>query len=390
MCGIGGLMLFPKDRTAEELAYIRLLAKNIAVENEVRGHDSTGFAAFSPRGFGLFKHPIRATKLTATTAYEKFMEKSLNQNTKSLLIHTRAGTKGSEKNNLNNHPIETHRYIGIHNGVIYNDDDLFEQLKLFRAAEVDSEIIFRLLDSVGDKPDANGLKWVAEKLQGAFTTAFVPKKERSKLYLIRNDNPVTLVYIHQLNVIAFASQKDFLVEAIKEADEYTSISIDQENECAWVHPGRQTIWSFDMNIDNALEQLSQEPAKFTENWSYGYSRRWFGYYDGYDYDDNFFRRGAAEIAPEQEAEAQKVTLASILTKLSSEELEFFDKYVDAKESCAWSEGWTKGRESLGEEMEHKIGIAFEEGYNKGFNDGFEDGCLWVQEDKQPKEAPQLI
>jgi glucosamine 6-phosphate synthetase-like amidotransferase/phosphosugar isomerase protein len=366
MCGIGGVMMFPKDRTVEELTYLRLLTKNIANENEVRGRDSTGFVAFSKKGIGLFKHPVPASRMTETKAYTDFMAKSLNKNTATVLIHTRAGTKGSEKNNLNNHPIESARYIGVHNGIIYNDDALFEKYNLHRAAQVDSEIIFRLLDTVGDKPEDSGLKWVAEKLQGMFTTAFVPKKERNKMFLIRNDNPVTMVYIESLNIIAFASQAHFLRDAIADANEYTSLTIDLISHCVWHEPMRQTIYSFDMNESNPLEQLNQVPQSFKENWSYD-DNQWAGW--GYD-EQSFFQKNATEVAGEQE---EAVSIASILTKLSSAELEAMDKHIDIMTTNAWSEGWTEGRKSLDEEMTHKISIAHEEGYNTGFDDGFDDG-----------------
>lgn len=377
--------MFPKERTNEELAYIRVLATNIAVENQSRGRDSTGFATFGQRGIGLFKHPLPATKLTDTKAYVDFMKKSVGKNTKSILIHTRAGTKGSEKNNLNNHPIESARYIGVHNGIIYNDDELFNEMKLFRAAQVDSEVIFRLLDTIGEKPEINGMKWVAEKLCGAFTTAFVAKKERDKLHLIRNDNPVTLVYIEQLNIIAFASQKQYLIDAIKDANGYTSITV-KDGSCDWVEPAKQTIWSFDMTKDTALEQIRQKPYNFTENWDYGYNvyGRGGDWWNGED--GSFFRGGAAEVAHKQEEE---ISIASILTKLSEEELEWFDRYVDVQTTNAWTEGWTKGRESLGDEMEHKVGIAYEEGFKKGFDEGFYDGSEY-ERDIINKEKPVIV
>ncbi len=367
MCGIGGVLMFPKERSNEELAYIRELVSSIAFYNQARGRDATGFATFSNRSHSLFKHPIKASDIINQAAYKHFINRSLHKNTKNVLIHTRAGTKGSEENNLNNHPIESHRYIGVHNGVISNDDELFEKHSLFRAAEVDSEVIFRLLDGQGDKPNDDGLKFVAEQLSGMFTTAFVPKKNRHMMYVIRNDNPLTMVYIHPLNIIAFASIEDYVTDAITDANTTAGIEIDLIEDIVLVKPKAQTIMRFDTNADNALEQIMQKPAIFTENIEMGW---WYN--DSYSWNRDFFQQGATEDAPSTDEEAE-VTLAEIMSGLSDEKKASLGRYIDSRESSAWTEGWASGRESLNEEMEQKISISYDEGYANGFEEGFFDG-----------------
>jgi glucosamine 6-phosphate synthetase-like amidotransferase/phosphosugar isomerase protein len=336
------------------MQYLRLLARNIAVENEIRGRDSTGFAFFTKNNQSIFKYPMRAAELCRTTAFSHFNTRYLNKSTKNVLIHTRMGTKGSEKNNLNNHPIESHRYVGVHNGMIQNDDMLFAKHNLYRAAEVDSEVIFRLLDTKGDIINDDGLVWAAEQLSGSFTTAFVPKKNKNLMYIIRNDNPITMYMIDSLNVIIFASVELFLKNAISDAnEEHLTVNVSFEDVSS-LEPKRHGIYKFDTSKDEAMIQLLQTPISFQENYS-----GWFEYDESY-----FFLNGAEGVAPSE------IDLHTITTKLSTNELETLQEYIRNMESNVWIEGWAKGRASLEEEMNNKIAISYDKGYKEGFQDGY--------------------
>jgi len=69
----------------------------------------------------------------------------------SAICHVRHATTGSPKVNRNNHPLVVGKVVGVHHGVIYNH----RQIKVKRQAEVDSEVIFCLLD---DQRPLEGLK----------------------------------------------------------------------------------------------------------------------------------------------------------------------------------------------------------------------------------------
>ena len=66
----------------------------------------------------------------------------------SIVGHCRQKTKGTERNNANNHPIVRDLIVGVHNGMIHNDDITFNNYKdaIKRNGEVDSEIIFALIE----------------------------------------------------------------------------------------------------------------------------------------------------------------------------------------------------------------------------------------------------
>lgn len=371
MCGIGGVIMFEKRRSAKELSYIRCLVERIAVENQARGRDATGFTAFSKGRQLTFKHAIEANKLVDTNAFITFANRNINNGTKVVLVHTRMGTKGSELNNLNNHPIESLNFTGVHNGMIYNDDALFAKHKMARAAEVDSEVIFRLLDLAGESPTSESLTWVAEQLTGSFTTAFVGRKDQSKMYLIKNDNPVTLVYIPSLNIIVFASMERYIMDAIQHANIRSAVGGEKDSIVATdsltiLTPRQQTIYTFDTNSNNPIEQMEQIPVAFREN-----HEGWGHYYAfGYQEDDNFFRGGTEDVPAE---DIKEELLLSIRGFLSEGQIAMLEESLEAIATASWMEGWSRGRSSLSEEIDQKCEISYESGYDEGFNDGFQDG-----------------
>lgn len=78
----------------------------------------------------------------------KYGRLTLPRHAGACIMHTRAKTQGSEQDNRNNHPIVVAdgRMVGVHNGMLWNDDDIFRYLGAdLRIGQVDSEAIFALL-----------------------------------------------------------------------------------------------------------------------------------------------------------------------------------------------------------------------------------------------------
>lgn len=137
MCGIAGLSLAPEERT-----FPTRVAAAMLKEIEHRGPDATGVAYVKPESLEVFyaKAPIKARQFVAT---------HLNlEGSRTAILHTRWATKGSFKVEENNHPIVVPGVVGVHNGQIRNDDDVFKALgNPERYGEVDSEAAFALIAS---------------------------------------------------------------------------------------------------------------------------------------------------------------------------------------------------------------------------------------------------
>lgn len=135
MCGIAGLSLAPEEKT-----YPTRVAAAMLREIESRGPDATGVAYVQPGTLDVMysKRAVRARVFAPTMSLE---------GSRTAILHTRWATKGSFRVEENNHPIVRPGIVGVHNGQIRNDDDLFKVLGSERYGEVDSEAIFALVQA---------------------------------------------------------------------------------------------------------------------------------------------------------------------------------------------------------------------------------------------------
>jgi len=99
-----------------------------------------------------------------------------------VLVHVRDYTKGHPRIEANNHPIRHGAVVGVHNGIIFNDDELMEQHGFERAEPlmtVDSEAIFALAEESENRAAA------LEHLYGAMATAWLDERRPGLLFLAR-------------------------------------------------------------------------------------------------------------------------------------------------------------------------------------------------------------
>ncbi len=172
---------------------------------ESRGKDASGYAFVEKNELIVHKAPIKSSEMVKTNEWKKL------DLPKIMILHCRMKTQGSELNNANNHPIFSKNGIAIvHNGVIYNDKEIFGKKE--RDAEVDSESILHLLSLKlkGDK-----VKRLFDKIEGSFAVAVIDKNEADKLTLIKKDNPIDLYYSSEDDILYFCSEKAIIKEALK-------------------------------------------------------------------------------------------------------------------------------------------------------------------------------
>jgi glucosamine 6-phosphate synthetase-like amidotransferase/phosphosugar isomerase protein len=171
MCGIAGFSLSPGSAVERTLAAQSLLA---AIAE--RGADAVGYAYRSP-GDGY------PTVVKQRTPASMLLERiSVPPAAGQLLVHVRDYTKGHPSIAANNHPVRHGPVVGIHNGIILNDDELLERHDCARAEPhmtVDSEAIFAV--AAHSRSDADAL----EELEGAMAAAWLDEREPDLLHLAR-------------------------------------------------------------------------------------------------------------------------------------------------------------------------------------------------------------
>lgn len=170
MCGIAGYSLDAESGVDRTLAAQALLA-GIAE----RGADAVGYA-HSGAGSRVTIHKQRsgATALLDAVA--------LPPSTTDALVHVRDYTKGHPTVLANNHPIRHGSVIGVHNGIIVNDEEIFARHGIDRAEPlmtVDSEAIFALMHAAQSDHAA------LEELRGSMATAWIDERTPGRLYLAR-------------------------------------------------------------------------------------------------------------------------------------------------------------------------------------------------------------
>src|SRR5436305_5331737 len=171
MCGIAGYSLSPRSSSDRTLAAQALLA-GIAD----RGADAVGYAY---RG-GQDAYPVVTKQRTA--ASHLLDRISVSEHANELLVHVRDYTKGHPSIPANNHPVRHGPVIGIHNGIILNDDELLAEYPCARAEPrmtVDSEAIFALAAHSDNDPHA------LEALTGAMATAWLDQREPGVVFAAR-------------------------------------------------------------------------------------------------------------------------------------------------------------------------------------------------------------
>jgi glucosamine 6-phosphate synthetase-like amidotransferase/phosphosugar isomerase protein len=169
MCGIAGYSLASQsdvDRTVAARALLAGIAE--------RGADAVGYAHRSDREVTIHKQRSGASAIVDRIA--------IPAESTQVLLHVRDYTKGHPSLAANNHPIRHGSVVGVHNGIIVNDDELFAKLEIARAEDgmtVDSEIIFALAERSRGRT-ARALR----TLVGSMATAWLDEA-RSELLIAR-------------------------------------------------------------------------------------------------------------------------------------------------------------------------------------------------------------
>jgi len=170
MCGIAGYSLSPESSVQRTLAAQALLA-GIAE----RGADAVGYAHRGSSA-SVTVHKRRSG------ASELLDELHVPSASTQVLVHVRDYTKGHPTIEANNHPIRHGSVVGIHNGIIVNDEEIFARYGFEPAhpdMTVDSEAIFALAEHAQGSPEA------LEELHGAIATAWLDERNGSVLFLAR-------------------------------------------------------------------------------------------------------------------------------------------------------------------------------------------------------------
>jgi glucosamine 6-phosphate synthetase-like amidotransferase/phosphosugar isomerase protein len=217
MCGLAGAILGKKRRRRDELRVIGGIVTELLILNETRGTDAAGVAVVRKDGsHKLLKRPGPASALVEEKLFHRIIE--LDNKVTVLLGHTRRKTRGSERNSLNNHPACVGAppiLAATHNGAIFDADALAKRLNLPRRAQVDSEVLYRILHRAKNIAE---LRRMLALCRGRMSVAYVRMDKPERLCLLKGDMPLSAVWVPRLRTVFYASEGWMLDEALAHLD----------------------------------------------------------------------------------------------------------------------------------------------------------------------------
>ena len=243
MCGIAGYSLSRDSRVHRTLAAQALLA-GIAE----RGADAVGYAwREGGRAVSVHKQRSGASKLLERIDVPAAATE--------VLLHVRDYTKGHPSIEANNHPIRHGAVVGIHNGIIANDDEIFSRYRIARhqpEMTVDSEAIFAVAER------AEGAASALQELRGAMATAWLDERREGVVFVARGAKR-PLWTGHTRHEVFFASTRDAL-EVVERCLRMTLTKREvPEGTLLALHDGR-TAWTERFTADHDYVEENVLPA----------------------------------------------------------------------------------------------------------------------------------
>ncbi len=153
MCGIFGLVL--GEGITLEPRRIPAAVNRLFRLSESRGKEAAGLAVREEGGIRVYKEPLPASRMIRRRPYQAWWNDVLGdwakeeggpQGPLAVMGHSRLVTNGLQGLGGNNQPVVTAGVVGVHNGIVVNDQDLWNRFPaLKRRFEVDTEVILALL-----------------------------------------------------------------------------------------------------------------------------------------------------------------------------------------------------------------------------------------------------
>jgi hypothetical protein len=223
MCGIFGVV-FGKD-SAINPAFAGNVIEKLYRYSQTRGSEAAGLTVFNGESIDVLKQAGSVDDFLASPLFGTVFQRALALYEKNrggaseiglaMTGHTRLVTNGFQSNEDNNQPVIANGTVGIHNGIIVNDAELWNRFRdLQRKSDVDTEVLVNILRKYFD--EKSDIAWATQKafsdIKGAASIAFVFDK-LDNLLLATNTGSLHFVTNERRTFFAFASER-FILQSL--------------------------------------------------------------------------------------------------------------------------------------------------------------------------------
>lgn len=141
MCGIFGIVA-PRNSTVTNKE-AKKIADTLFTLSESRGKESSGLAISSHNAITVYKSQLPASTFIQLPVYQQLITSAVPPF--AAIGHARLVTNGPAERNRNNQPVIKDGIVGVHNGIIANDVELWKKFSsLKQKYEVDTEVMLSM------------------------------------------------------------------------------------------------------------------------------------------------------------------------------------------------------------------------------------------------------
>ncbi len=272
MCGIFGIAIGENLKlTPKELMQI---VNSIFKLSESRGKEASGLAVRFKNSIYVFKEPITSSKLVKTRQYKEIFDKTLknkayvgSQLKAPLLVmgHSRLQTNGQSEINTNNQPVVKDGAIGIHNGIIVNDDQLWSQFsQIKKRYDVDTEVLLSLIQMyrAQGKSLVEAVKLVFKQIEGSASVA-LQFDDIDNFVLATNTGSLYTAFNQKYKILVFASEK-YILQQVLNHKLLRSLFVGQSIKQVQAHQGYLFDFSLSKQYIFSLQEHSVDTSEIIQ------------------------------------------------------------------------------------------------------------------------------
>ncbi len=271
MCGIFGLVARPGEGHGP--VFVGKALTTLARLSESRGKDSSGlvFRAETERELRVFKGAFALDHLLGTPEVKGELRNIFSSGdaaaptTFTAVGHSRLVTNGSQLQEENNQPVVKGGVVGVHNGIVVNDGELWDKHPdLEREHEIDTEVMMAMVcQYLSDDGDlASAISKTVPQIFGTVTAAFLASDVNTLGLATNNGSLYTLS--NGGSLFAFASEEYFL----RKLGDTMGLGAEEGYNLGQVMPGQGLLVDldslavdrFDFSSDRGAAARTQSPT----------------------------------------------------------------------------------------------------------------------------------